>query len=295
MMMVIGIIGSSGGLYAEERVLPVQSLPGSAGAVALCGDGTFLYLAGSGKFQVWKIADHPEKPRRIAELTGLPSWECRQIIVHRGYAYITARNRGLWIVDVRNPERPRKVGSFDTAELATGVDALGDVAERRQRVTTLGKAVQGHRQDGPPRFHGFFFRSAHDSGFRIKMPRIIQTFQKVCKPFSGLLPPCCAPLCTPARGADAPRRTENGEQRMENREQSVQARSAKPSTATERPCGATGETSERTQASKLLNFQTSNLALHRSALWASLPCLSLAILAFRQNTKVCMGNYRLWA
>lgn len=127
MMMVIGIIGSSGGLYAEERVLPVQSLPGSAGAVALCGDGKFLYLAGSGKFQVWKITDHPENPRRIAELTGLPGWECRQIIVHRGYAYITARNRGLWIVDVRNPERPRKVGSFDTAELATGVDALGDV------------------------------------------------------------------------------------------------------------------------------------------------------------------------
>ena len=42
MMMVIGMIGSSVGLYAEERVLPVQSLPGSAGAVALCGDGKFL-------------------------------------------------------------------------------------------------------------------------------------------------------------------------------------------------------------------------------------------------------------
>ena len=127
MMEGIGMIAFSGGLHAEERVLPVQAVPGSTGAVALCGDGKFLYLAGSGKFQVWNIADQPEKPRKTAELTVLPGWECRQIIVHRGYAYITARNRGLWIVDVRNPERPRMVDCFDTAELATGVDALGDL------------------------------------------------------------------------------------------------------------------------------------------------------------------------
>ena len=127
MLLLIGMISSSGGLYADVRALPVQALPGSVGAVAVCGDGKYLYLAGSGKFQVWRVADQPEKPRRTAELSGLPDWECRQIIVHRGYAYITARNRGLWIVDVRNPERPRLVGSFDTAELATGVDALGDV------------------------------------------------------------------------------------------------------------------------------------------------------------------------
>lgn len=125
--IMIWLVGCFIGLNAKIREVAIHPVPGSAGAVAICGDETFLYLAGSGKFQIWNVAKQPEMPCKTGELSGLPDGECRQLIVHRGYAYITARNRGLWIVDVRDPEKPRLAGNFDTAELATGVDALGDV------------------------------------------------------------------------------------------------------------------------------------------------------------------------
>lgn len=111
---------------ASAADIPFRPVPGSVGAAAVCGDGSFLYLAGNGKLQVFDVRTDPRSPQKTGEASGLPGWECRQIIVHRGYAYVTARNRGLWIVDVRDPANPRNAGSFDTAELATGIEAAGD-------------------------------------------------------------------------------------------------------------------------------------------------------------------------
>ena len=110
---------------AENRIA-VTHVPGSVGGTALCGDGKLLYLAGEGKLQIYDTSV-PAKPRKISELKGLPKWESRQIVVHRGFAYLTARHRGVWILDVRNPEKPRIASDFDTAELATGIEASGDV------------------------------------------------------------------------------------------------------------------------------------------------------------------------
>lgn len=118
---------------AQTAKIPFRTIPGSVGATAIGGNGTFLYLAGSGKLQIYDTAD-PHDPRKVGELSGLPSWECRQLVVHRGYAYITARNRGLWIIDVRDPRNPVKAGEFDTVELATGIDAAGDALFVTMRV-----------------------------------------------------------------------------------------------------------------------------------------------------------------
>ena len=118
---------------AQTAKIPFRTIPGSVGATAIGGDGTFVYLAGSGKLQIYDTAD-PHNPRKVGELSGLPSWECRQLAVHRGYVYITARNRGLWVIDVRDPRNPRKAGDFDTVELATGIDAAGDALFVTMRV-----------------------------------------------------------------------------------------------------------------------------------------------------------------
>ena len=112
-------------VMAENRI-PAVHVPGSVGGTALCGEGALLYLAGEGKLQIYDTSV-PSKPRKISELGGLPNWESRQILVHRGFAYLTARHRGVWIIDVRNPVKPLIAGTFDTAELATGIEASGDI------------------------------------------------------------------------------------------------------------------------------------------------------------------------
>ena len=121
-----GELPVAGSPAAGVRQLVGVHVPGSVGGNALCGDGSCLYLAGKGRLQVFDLRRNPMKPQLAAEVKGLP-WVCRQMAVHRGYAYITARNQGLWIVDLRNPVAPKLVGNFDTAELATGVDVSGNL------------------------------------------------------------------------------------------------------------------------------------------------------------------------
>lgn len=52
----------------------------------------------------------------------------RQIAVMGGIAHITAREQGLFIVDVRKPEAPVLLSHYDTVELATGIAVSGPIA-----------------------------------------------------------------------------------------------------------------------------------------------------------------------
>ena len=129
MMLVVSAMCSAA---QEERKLPAVPVPGSAGTGAMYVENGRLYLAGKRKLQIYDVASEPLKPRLIAELKGLP-YTCRQMKVSRGYAYITAREAGLWIADVRNAEKPKLIGGFDTAELATGVEISGNLLCVAQR------------------------------------------------------------------------------------------------------------------------------------------------------------------
>ena len=64
-------------------------------------------------------------PVPASELGGLG--DSRPISVSEGFAYVTARADGLYIYDLRDPEKPDLAGRIDTLELATGVCAADGV------------------------------------------------------------------------------------------------------------------------------------------------------------------------
>lgn len=67
--------------------------------------GTYAYAANEVEFTVFDVAD-PAQIRRIG-YTILPSSVTR-VLVDGNYAYVLAK--GLWIIDIRDPMRPTKVG-----------------------------------------------------------------------------------------------------------------------------------------------------------------------------------------
>ena len=87
--------------------------------------GEHVLAIGQGELRVLTTA--PEgKPALVGKLRGLGN--TRQIAVARGQAFITAREDGLFIVDVSEPAMPKLVHHYDTAELATAIAVSGDVA-----------------------------------------------------------------------------------------------------------------------------------------------------------------------
>ncbi len=114
----IRVPGPEFGPELKARALglgPTMDVAVEADFAYVIGQQRLLILSGvrSGKFE------------RVGELGGLG--HVRQIAVARGHAFITAREDGVFIVDVRNPRRPRLANHYDTAELATGVAVSGDV------------------------------------------------------------------------------------------------------------------------------------------------------------------------
>jgi hypothetical protein len=96
---------------------------GSTMDLAVVGDHVFAI--GQGELRVLSNA-REGKPVLIGELTGLGN--TRQLVVSGGYAFITSREEGMFIVDVREPSAPKLVHHYDTAELATAIAVSGEVA-----------------------------------------------------------------------------------------------------------------------------------------------------------------------
>lgn len=98
--------------------------------MAVCLDGERLYVGGGPNFYVFDV-QKPLEPKLLGQVAGLGG--VRQIAVHNGMAYVSAREAGLWIVDATDPAHPRVRSRFDCCELATGVDVAGDVVFLGQR------------------------------------------------------------------------------------------------------------------------------------------------------------------
>jgi len=105
--------------------LPIVRSLGLGGSMDAAVEGDTLFVIGRGKLHAADISD-PASPEVVGSLDGLGN--TRQIEVHRGVAYVTAREDGLFIIDVRRPESPVLLCHYDTIELATGIALSGDVA-----------------------------------------------------------------------------------------------------------------------------------------------------------------------
>ena len=105
--------------------LPIVRSLELGGSMDAAVEGDTLYVIGRGNLHVADVSD-PAAPRIVGRLTNLGN--TRQIEVHRGVAYVTAREDGLFIVDVKKPDAPALLCHYDTIELATGIALSGDVA-----------------------------------------------------------------------------------------------------------------------------------------------------------------------
>lgn len=112
--------------------LAAEFVEGSSGCSAVEVAGDFLYAAGADSLAVYDIETDPAKPKRVAALKGIRG--SRQMAIYGDTAYITARNHGLWIVDIADPHAPKLIRRYDTIELATGIAAAENVLFIAHRV-----------------------------------------------------------------------------------------------------------------------------------------------------------------
>lgn len=106
--------------YGEELRQAFHIPQSGCADVAINPEGTLAYAACHGELIIYALQRNAA-PRELGRAGGLGA--SRQVSVDAGFAYVTARADGLYIVDVRNPAQPRLAVHLDTLELATGVCA----------------------------------------------------------------------------------------------------------------------------------------------------------------------------
>jgi len=106
----------------------VESVNSRASAVAV--EGNVLYCGAGGTLYVLDVTV-PRAPKLLSQVKGLDL--LRQIAVDRGWVAISARGRGVWLVDARNPAKATLASHFETVEQATGIDIAGDALFVGQR------------------------------------------------------------------------------------------------------------------------------------------------------------------
>lgn len=112
--------GSEYGTALETVVIPEIK---RCQAVEVSGDR--LYATGAGEFHILDLS-RPLNPTMLGTLSGLGN--TRQIFVRDDIAYVTARQDGLWLIDVSDEARPEILSHYDTVEMATGIWVSGSVA-----------------------------------------------------------------------------------------------------------------------------------------------------------------------
>jgi len=139
-MLLMLVLSAGLGLAAPDPaiygpVLDATLVEGSKGCCAVEVAGDYLYAGGADSLMVYDIKTDPANPRLVAEMKGIKG--SRQMAIYGGLAYITARNHGLWIVDIAYPLEPKLIRQFDTLELATGIAASQNVIFVAHRVYGL--------------------------------------------------------------------------------------------------------------------------------------------------------------
>ena len=116
---------------------PVQISDGSPGpGRGLWLEDGLLYLISRNELCLYSVKEDPLHPRLLGRASGVIIG--RQVVVSGGIAYVSARERGMWIVDCRVPDRMEVLSRYDSIGLGTGVDVAGDVC----MLTETGNGVE---------------------------------------------------------------------------------------------------------------------------------------------------------
>ena len=115
-------VGRSEGEYGRELTIDRDLGIGPTQAARVVGDT--LYTIGQGKLHIFDISN-PADPKFLGKIGGLG--HTRQIAVSDGIAYITSREDGVFIVDMKDSQSPDILCHYDSIEVATGIDVSGEV------------------------------------------------------------------------------------------------------------------------------------------------------------------------
>jgi len=108
--------------YGKDLAIARSLGVGPTMAVAV--EGNRAFIIGRGKLHVADIGV-PAEPKIVGSLAGLGN--TRQIKLCNGIGYVTSREDGVFIVDVREPGKPALLCHYDAIEVATGIDVAGEV------------------------------------------------------------------------------------------------------------------------------------------------------------------------
>lgn len=93
-------------------------------------DGDNLFMLQERNLVILSIKN-PGRPVLVGKLKDVGN--LRQIVVRNDVAYITAREDGLFVVDVADRSAPQLLSHYDSIEFATGIDVQGQYAFVAQR------------------------------------------------------------------------------------------------------------------------------------------------------------------
>lgn len=129
-LCVVALVLMFSAAGAEEKLQP-RRVEGAAGAIiGMTLRGNVLYTAGRGRLDWFDVSD-PEKPVKLGSIPGVYG---RQMLTAGDRLYITGRQQGLRIFDIKDPRRPTLIRRFDTVEMATGLAVSGDLAVTSERI-----------------------------------------------------------------------------------------------------------------------------------------------------------------
>ena len=116
---------------AYGKSIEYEKITGTKGTLALEIVGDKLYALENGGLSVYDISSLTA-PKLLGSVSGMG--HVRQLKVRGKTAFLTARQSGLWAVDVSDPKNPKIISHFDAIEYATGLDVSENFAFIGNRV-----------------------------------------------------------------------------------------------------------------------------------------------------------------
>ncbi|MFQ6061853.1 MAG: hypothetical protein ACE5J9_01580, partial [Methanosarcinales archaeon] len=144
LFLFLSIFECSASLQNSEQIKLINKIFDEGPAYAVEVQGNYAYIYTGVALLIFKVSD-PENPKKVGkvDLTELEMVRSRDVLlsipsiatvgdlfITDNYAYVASGggNRGLIIVDISDPEHPKKVGQFQTENSARDVFVEGDYA-----------------------------------------------------------------------------------------------------------------------------------------------------------------------
>ena len=112
-LCVVALVLMFSAAGAEEKLQPRRVEDAAGAIIGMTLRGNVLYTAGRGRLDWFDVSD-PEKPVKLGSIPGVYG---RQMLTAGDRLYITGRQQGLRIFDIKNPRRPTLIRRFDTVEM----------------------------------------------------------------------------------------------------------------------------------------------------------------------------------